>query len=375
MKQHHYPILKVNLDAMTQNARVLSGLCAQNGISVAGVVKFSDGALEVAKAYADGGCAQIAVSRAIHLRAIKDALPNKETLLTRAPTRGDLETTANYADLTLCADADMLQALDAEAAKWGTCPGIILMLDAGDLREGVDNIPQLVELAKLCESLPNLRLRGVGTNHACLNGVLPTWENLSFLVEGAEAVEAAIGRRLDMISGGSSINLLLLKDGINQMPPRINHLRLGGSIANPMNIRLGRGLTFPGLREDSVRLTAEIVDIHEKASAPKGESTKNWAGQVVRQVDKGRRLRAILALGSQDISDAKTLIPVDEGVEIVGCSSDHTIVDVTDTGKDWHWGDTLTFQVRYANMLYAFTGGHVTVEYWFDEEKSAGGIV
>ena len=366
MKQHHYPILEVNLDAMTQNARVLSGLCAQNGISVAGVVKFSDGAVEVAKAYADGGCAQIAVSRAIHLQAIKAALPNKETLLTRAPTRGDLEATAKYADLTLCADADMLRALDAEAAKWGTCPGIILMLDVGDLREGVDNIPELVELAKLCESLPNLRLRGVGTNHACLNGVLPSWENLSFLVEGAEAVETAIGRKLDMISGGSSINLLLLKDGVNQMPPRINHLRLGGSIANPMNIRLGRGLTFPGLREDSVCLTAEIVDIHEKASAPKGESTKNWAGQVVQQVDKGRRLRAILALGSQDISDAKTLIPMDEGVEIVGCSSDHTIVDVTDTGKDWHWGDTLTFKVRYANMLYAFTGDHVTVEYRAD---------
>ena len=365
---HHYPILEVNLDAMRQNARVFCDLCGNYGISVAGVVKFSDGDLQVAKAYAEGGCAQIAVSRAIHLQAIKEAFPNRETLLTRAPTRGDLEATAKYADLTLCADPNMLKALDAEAAKWGVRPGIILMLDVGDRREGVDNIPELVELAKLCESLPNLRLRGVGTNHACLNGVLPTWENLSFLVEGAEQVEAAIGRKLDIISGGSSINLLLLKDGVNQMPPRINHLRLGGSIANPMNIRLGRGVTFPGLREDSVRLIAEIVDIHEKASAPKGESTKNWAGQTVQQVDKGRRNRAILALGSQDVSDAGTLIPELPGVEIVGCSSDHTIVDLTDTGKAWNWGDTLSFKVRYANMLFAFTGEHVTVEYCYDKE-------
>ena len=222
-----------------------------------------------------------------------------------------------------------------------------------------------------CESLPNLRLRGVGTNHACLNGVLPTWENLTFLTEGAEAVEQAIGRKLDIISGGSSINLLLLRDGVNKMPPRINHLRLGGSIANPMNIRLGRGLTFDGLREDSVSLTAEIVEIHEKASAPKGESTKNWAGQVVQQVDKGRRMRAILALGSQDISDAKTLIPLDEGVEIIGCSSDHTIVDVTDTGKEWKSGDTLTFKVRYSNMLYAFTGDHISIAYQYDNKQEA----
>ena len=353
---------------MRTNAQVLCDLCAQNGIAVAGVIKFSNGDLQVAGAYRDGGCAQLGVSRAKHLQALKAAYPDTQTLLTRAPTRGDLEDCARFADLSLHADADVLTALNAEAAKWNTHPGIILMLDVGDLREGVDNIPALVSLAKLCESLPNLRLRGVGTNHACMNGILPNWENLSFLVEGAEAVEQAIGRKLDIISGGSSINLLLLRDGINRMPPRINHLRLGGSIANPMNIRMNRNLTFPGLREDGLRLTAEIVEIQEKDSAPKGTSTKNWAGETVTREDKGRRWRGILALGSQDVGDAGTLIPVDDGVEVVGCSSDHTIVDVTDTGKVWRSGDTLTFKVRYANMLYAFTGDHVAVAYQHDEE-------
>lgn len=361
-----YPIMDVNLDAMRTNAEVLCGLCAQNGISVAGIIKFSDGDLQVAGAYKDGGCKQLGVSRAKHLKPLKEVFPQTELLLTRSPTRGDLEDCARYADLSLHSDPDVLAALNAEAEKWGATPGIILMMDVGDLREGVDNIPELVELATLCESLPNLRLRGIGTNHACLNGILPSYENLSFLIEAAEAVEAAIGRQLEIISGGSSINLLLLRDGINQMPKRINHLRLGGTIANPMNIRMNRDLTFPGLREDSVRLTAEIVEIHEKASAPKGVSTKNWAGQEVQQEDKGRRMRAILALGSQDVGDCATLIPVDEGVQIVGCSSDHTIVDVTDSGKIWKSGDTLTFKLRYANMLYAFTGDHVDVAYHYD---------
>ena len=308
-----YPIMDVNLDAMRTNAEVLCGLCAPNGISVAGIIKFSDGDLQVAKAYHDGGCKQLGVSRAKHLKPLKDAFPQIELLLTRSPTRGDLEDCARYADLSLHSDPDVLVALNEEAGKWSANPGIILMMDVGDLREGVDNIPELVELATLCENLPNLRLRGIGTNHACLNGILPTYENLTFLIEGAEAVEAAIGRQLEIISGGSSINLLLLRDGINQMPKRINHLRLGGTIANPMNIRMNRDLTFPGLREDSVRLTAEIVEIHEKASAPKGVSTKNWAGQEVQQEDKGRRMRAILALGSQDVGDCATLLPVEEG--------------------------------------------------------------
>lgn len=367
MENRHLPALEVNLDAITTNAKVLCDICNRNGISVAGVIKFSDCDLQVAKAYSDGGCVQIGVSRAKHLKILKEAYPNMETLLTRAPTRGDLEDTARYADLTLVADFGILSALNDEAAKWGTCPGIILMLDVGDLREGVDNIPELVEMGKLCESLPNLHLRGVGTNHACMNGVLPSYENLSFLIEGAEAIEKAIGRNLDIISGGSSINLLLLKDGISKMPARINHLRLGGSIANPMNIRLVRGISFPSMREDSVRLTAEIIDIHEKNSATKN-STKNWAGQTIVREDKGRRMRAILAVGSQDIGDAMLLSPLEPGLEIVGSSSDHTIVDVTDSKREWKSGDTITFQVRYVNMLYSFTGNHVSIEYHFDNK-------
>ncbi len=371
MCDRNYPIMDVNLDAIRTNAQVLCGLCADNGISVAGVIKFSDADLQVAKAYRDGGCAQLGVSRAVHLQALKETFPNTETLLTRSPTRGDLEACARFADLSLHADPNVLKALNDEAAKWGTCPGIILMLDVGDLREGVDNIPELVELAELCEQLPNLRLRGVGANHACMNGILPTFENLSFLVEGAEAVEAAIGRKLDIISGGSSINLLLLRDGVNGMPPRINHLRIGGSIANPMNIRMNRGVSFPGMREDTVLLTAEIVEIHEKDSVPKGQSTKNWAGESVTRVDKGRRMRAILALGSQDVGDSSSLLPVDDGIEVVGCSSDHTIVDVTDSEKTWRSGDTLTFKPRYANMLYAFSGKHVHVAYQYDPKTEA----
>ena len=366
MNDRHYPVLDVNLSAISTNARILCDICARNNISAAGIIKFSDGDLQIAKAYLDGGCAQIGVSRAKHLKALKENFPDAQTLLTRSPTRGDLESCARYADLTLISDAGVLTALNAEAAKWETHPGVLLMLDVGDLREGVDNIPELVELSILCEGLPNLNLRGIGTNLACMNGVLPTWENLSFLVEGAEAVEAAIGRKLEIISGGSSINLLLLKDGISSMPPRINHLRLGGSVANPMNIRTNRGVSFPGLREDTITLTAEIIEIHEKASAPKQCSTKNWAGETVVREDKGRRMRAILALGSQDISNASTLIPVDEGVQIVGCSSDHTIVDVTDSSRTLHSGDTLTFQVRYANMLYAFSGDHVHIACHYD---------
>lgn len=364
MNEEKFPQIEVNLGAIKNNAKVLCDCLGKYNISVAGVVKFSDGDVNVAKAYSDGGCSQIAVSRAKHLRAIKEFLPDVKTLLTRSPGRAELLDVAKYADFSLHSDKDVLRELNAAAKTVGKKPGIILMLDVGDLREGVESIEELVELALFVENeLPDLTLSGVGTNHACLNGVLPCYENLSFLVSGAEMVEAKIGRKLDIISGGSSINMILLKDGENKMPERVNHLRIGGLIANPYTMRVRRGVTFEGMREDSISMTAEIVEIHEKNSVPKGALTKNWAGQTVETVDRGRRMRAILAIGDQDTGGSSSFMPLDEGVEVVGSSSDHTIIDVTDSKRTWCSGDKVTFRVQYGAMLYAFSGKHVNVKY------------
>lgn len=364
MRNYRLPAVEVNLAAMENNARVLCDVCRQYGISVAGVIKFSDGDPRIAEAYAKGGCAQVAVSRAIHLKGLKDALPGVETFLTRAPAKDDLEETALYADISVHSEEFVLRGLNEAAGRCGTKPGVLLMYDVGDLREGVDNVEELCRLAVLVEKeLTNLRLRGIGTNLVCLNGVLPDWDNMSELVAGARAVEEAIGRKLDIVSGGSSSNLLLLYKGINEMPPGINHLRIGGSIANPMNIRLNRGVTFEGMREDTVSVTAEIVELQEKDSVPK-KAGKNWAGvQVAAAEDKGRRLRAILAVGSQDIGDAFHMIPMDPDITVIGCSSDHTVIDITDSKREWHVGDAVSFRLRYMAMLRAFCGRHLSVAY------------
>ena len=59
MDEIRYPVLEVDLAAIEQNARAITGLCARWGIAVAGVVKFSDGQVPIAQAYSDGGCRQI----------------------------------------------------------------------------------------------------------------------------------------------------------------------------------------------------------------------------------------------------------------------------------------------------------------------------
>ena len=147
----HLPYLDVNLDAIENNARTFCGICRESGIQVAGVIKFSDGDTRIAKAYAAGGCAQIAVSRAAHLEAIKQALPGVQTMLTRSPSVDDMEQAARFCDIALMADADSLRLLDEAAARAGTCPGVLLMLDTGDLREGAADPEELCALAVLAE--------------------------------------------------------------------------------------------------------------------------------------------------------------------------------------------------------------------------------
>ena len=355
-----YPVLKVDLDAVRTNARVVCELCAGKGIEVAGVIKFSDGDLAIAEAYSSGGCRQIASSRTVHLKRIKEEMPQIRTMLIRIPMLSETEEVAQYCDISLNSEESVLDRLNEEAAKYDKIHDVILMLDVGDRREGIMGSDRLTELAvKVENEMEHLHLLGVGSSFACASGVLPDWDNLSELAACAEQVEEAIGRELEIVSGGSSITLTLLTAD-KPVPQKINHLRIGGAIANPMGIRKNRGVVIEGAREDAFEIAAEIVEIADKPSAPAG-ARKNWAGQTIECEDRGIRRRALVALGSQDIGDPKQLIPLDEGMEIVGGSSDHTIVDVTECGKELLPGDTISFRAFYMPLLYCFATRHVNI--------------
>jgi predicted amino acid racemase len=91
---------------------------------------------------------------------------------------------------------------------------------------------------------------------------------------------------------------------------------------------------------------------------PEGEITINAFGEAVEFEDIGERRRAILAVGRQD-TDYEGLECLEEGVQIVGCSSDHLIVDVTDAIKDLQVGDVVEFSISYGGILAGFTSKYV----------------
>ena len=348
-----YPYLEIHTDRIRNNARAVCQYCGKSGIDVAGVVKFSDGDPDIAKAYYDGGCREIASSRVLHLKELRQKYPEIPTLLIRLPMVSEAEEAVRWCDTSLCTSAETLKVLNDAAEKQGKVHKVILLLDVGDLREGVMTEEELVTLAVEAEKLSHITLRGIGSTFGCFGSVLADEENLTRLVRAAELVEKAVGHKLDTISGGSSSSLLALQRG--DIPSRVNHLRIGGFIANPMNMRINRKFTMEGTAEDTILLKAQVIEANEKPTCPQNQTGKNWAGNAIVYEDRGIRRRCIAALGEADVGDVNKLIPVDEGLHIMGGSSDHLIMDTADSKTDYAVGDIVTFRMQYGALLHAFT--------------------
>lgn len=357
-----YPVLEVDLGAIRTNSLVMNREMRKLGLSVCGVIKVTDCNLAVVKAYHDGGCSEIGSSRIRHLKRIKEAYPEIRTLLLRIPMLSEAADAVRYADISLNSEAETLKKLNCEAKKAGVSHSVILMVDVGDRREGTASVEELLELGRIAEKSENLHLLGIGTNYGCVSGVVPDAENLAFLQECCDALERELGRKLEIVSGGNSTLLTWILSG-KPLPACINHIRTGGTVINPLNMKRNRGLMVAGETVDTVKLTAEVVEVKVKPSVVGGHVGMNWKGEEVTFPDQGDRKRAILALGSMDVGDCFNLIPMEAGIDLIACSSDHTVLDVTDAHRDIRVGDTMSFSLKYSGLLYAFSTKQVRIAY------------
>ena len=356
-----YPRIRINLTALRKNASIITGMCAKAGVDVAGVIKVSDGDLLCTRAVADSGCAQIASSRLRHLEKLKDAGIEKPLMLIRIPMLSEIKQLAAVADISLQSEIETLRLLDREAASLDLVHSVILMIELGDLREGIWGNERMIRVATEVEKeLSHLHLLGVGTNLGCYGSIEPTREKLNELVAAAELIENEIGRELEVISGGASTSLPRIIDG--DMPQRINHLRIGEEIF--LN-DLGElyGYQIPGADRDVFTLCAEIIELSKKPSYPIGQITYDAYRNKPEYTDIGDRKRALLAVGKADYAFPDQLIPHAEGVSILGASSDHTIIDIEDAPIDYKVGDIVEFNFYYGALLLAMSSRDIQYEY------------
>lgn len=357
-----YPLLEINLNKIADNTKYLVDLCNENDISVAGVIKGVNAEEKVVEILADNGCKYIASSRIEQLTNLKEKYIEKETMLIRMPMKSELKELVKYIDISLNSEIRTINLIEKECKKQNKEHKIVLMMDLGDLREGFFNKDDLMDTALYIEhNLEYVRLYGIGTNLSCYGSIKPSYENLSYMCEIAEEIENKIGRKLDMVSGGSTTSLPLLFD--KKIPPKINNLRVGEALIIGRDLIDYWGYNLDKMHKDTMILKAEIIEIKEKPTYPIGEMFLDAFGNKPVYEDKGVRKRAILAVGRQDFVNDRDLVPLEEGVEIVGSSSDHLIVDIQDSKTNFQVGDVISFGMFYSNALYLTASKYVTKNY------------
>lgn len=353
------PRLEIHLERLHHNARTLVDRLARSGIAVTGVSKATLGLPEIVATWIAAGVASIGESRLETIEALHRSAIPVPLLMLRSPMLQEVERVVAHAAISCNSEAVVLRALAAAAQAQGLRHGVLLMVELGDLREGI--LPADLEaIVQLTLALPNLRLLGLATNLGCQHGVAPDASNMAELSALTSAQEARFGIRLPWCSGGNSANLPWLAAG--GAAGRINHLRLGEALLlgrEPLNRS-----PIPGLHTDAITLVAEVIESKRKPMQPRGNRQRSSfdhrppspssEAESGRDAEPRLATRTILALGEQD-ADPATLRAA--GITIEGASSDHLVVSGAPAGLAV--GEELRFQIGYSSLLRAMTSPFV----------------
>ena len=103
------------------------------------------------------------------------------------------ESIVQNVDISLNTELETIQKLDYYASLHDKIHQIILMVEMGDLREGI--LPHDVfAFIKKVLSLTHIKIMGLGCNLACYGGIKPNNQKMAQLSELTDAMEKEYGR-------------------------------------------------------------------------------------------------------------------------------------------------------------------------------------
>ena len=354
-----FPKLVVNLNKLEENIRYITDKLTKNNLSITAITKVHSADKEIIHVFEKfPEIEYFGDSRIENLKSYQHS--KKKKILIRIPMHSEIKDAVTYADISFNSEISTIRLLNEEAVKQNKVHQILLMIDLGDLREGFFKEEDVFEAINEIINMKNVKLIGLGVNLTCYGAVIADEVNLGQLVAYKNKIEKEFNLTLDMISGGNSSSLYLLDDPSTTLPSGISNLRIGETFFAGSETAYGK--KYNEMSDDVFVLEAQIIELKEKPSFPIGNRGVDAFGQSPTFVDKGNRLRGILAVGRQDIV-TDSLTPIDEGIEIVGASSDHLILDFTDSNKTYHVGDIIKFKVGYGTMLASFTSKFITKDY------------
>lgn len=211
----------------------------------------------------------------------------------------------------------------AEAAKArGVRPEVMLMVEMGDGRDGVEP-DALLPIAAEVVRHDSLRLRGLATNFACVGTEEPTLEALRKMVECRDLLERDLGHPVPELSVGGSDVLELA--GTTRLPAGITEIRCGTAVH--LGIYPLSGKPVPGASRRAAFLRGQVLECRLK----------------------GGRRRAVLDFGVLH-TEPERLYPELPGMVLQGASSGYSIYDVTDCPVLIEDGMTCTFGLHFSSF-------------------------
>ncbi len=347
------PRIEIDTEKIAYNAKTLKKLYSSKNIDVIGVTKVVCGDPAIAEVLVKSGIDILADSRIENIVKMHDADIHVQFLLLRTPMSRS-ESVVKYTDISLNSEISVINEISKSAVKQDTTHKIVLMVELGDLREGI--LPSDLEnVVKNVIGLKGIKVAGIGTNLACFGGIEPNDEKMENLSSLAKDIKEKFGLELEYISGGNSANynwFVSTKD-----VGEINNLRLGESIF--LGCETLDKKPIPGLFTDAFSFFAEVIESKMKPSLPYSDIYQDAFGNIPKFLDLGLIRRIILGVGLQDVL-VSGLTPISD-IDILGASSDHIIINAKKLKIKV--GDTVEFNLNYGALLSAMTSPYITKIY------------
>jgi len=348
--------ITLNAEKLERNYRYLDKLFNDNNVKWSVVSKLLCGNPEFLEVLLSFKPSQVCDSRVSNLKMINKLNSAIETAYIKPPPKRSIKSIVKYADISYNTEYQTIKLLSEEAGRQGKLHKIVIMIEMGELREGVMR-EDFMDFFEKVFQLPNIEVIGVGTNLTCMYGVLPNSDKLIQLSLYEQLIEARFNRSIPYVSGGSSVTIPLIHQGI--LPKGINHFRVGETLFLGTNVY--DGSRYENMENDVFKLYAEIIELTEKPMVPEGEMGANLEGESV-EFDEEKRgetsYRAIMDIGLLDIDDEHIQIK-DKGIEMVGASSDMIVVDLGDNKQNFKVGDLIEFNLDYMGTLRALSSNYI----------------
>ncbi len=348
--------MELRREVLKHNYNYLDELFKDNNIEWGIVTKLLCGNRTYLKEVIGLGVKQLCDSRVSNLKAIKSLAPEVETVYIKPPAKRAIRSIVKYADISLNTELYTIKILNEEAIRQRKVHKVIIMIEMGDLREGVLG-EQLVDFYGSIFNLSNIEVIGIGTNLNCLYGIMPSQDKLIQLGLYKQLIEIKFGKKIPYVSGGSSVTIPLLVKRI--LPATVDHFRVGESLFFGKDLFTGK--LIKGMKNGIFKLHAEIIELTEKPVVPVGEIGANLTGDTPEfdDSDLGKKTyRAILDIGILDIS-VDYLEPADKKIKISGATSDMIVVDLGTRKPRYRVGDTIELKLNYMGTLHIMNSNYI----------------